>query len=124
MMLFRSSLLVVSFLSLFMGQSLEASEREVPHLDWLNQNKFELAGNYSSSGPPSSYNSTQKYNFYLGQIHGALKVCGEYSTASEIRALQTDRSAFARGEATMANADFVKNCFDVKRMADRILGKE
>ena len=118
----HSFLMLVALLCL-LNRGLEAKELTVSTPSYEPAVvQFERVRTVRPGGPPSSYNEEQKYNFYLGRTYAALKICGYYSVAREIRALLTDRKAFARGEGTLAGADTMTNCHAVKRSADSFLG--
>jgi hypothetical protein len=82
-----------------------------------------LAATGSGPGPSSSWNQMQKFEYYLGDMAGALNVCRMYGLHSEILELASLSPYGKRGYQGWAVYDDIRGavCGRVKNDAEKVL---
>ncbi len=77
----------------------------------------------AGGGPASSWNDMQKFEYYLGDIAGALNVCRMYSLHSEMLELAKLTPYGQKGFQSWAAYDDIRGavCGRVRKDAERVL---
>jgi len=80
-----------------------------------------LAATGAGHGPQSSWNQMQKFEYYLGDLAGALNLCRRYSLYRELQALASLSPYGRKGIEAWLAYDGVRGCPGLSDQAEEIL---